>query len=154
MHLVCIQTIALLLLSYLINYKTAGPLVGLVVVSGVHHTSGNLDGTFTLEQVDSMWRLIIGLGCVPAAAALYFRLRIPESPRFTADVLHNVQQAQRDMHNALHPRARREPENVNIGRVQAPSFSIRDFIQYFSQPQNFSLLFTTSFCWFALDVRL
>ena len=39
-----------------------------------------------------MWRLLIGLGCVPGALALYFRLTIPETPRFTMDIERNVDQ--------------------------------------------------------------
>ncbi|MGH9045643.1 MAG: MFS transporter, partial [Acidimicrobiales bacterium] len=50
-----------------------GPLVGLVLLS-----SGIGDGL--------VWRLLLGLGALPAAAVVYMRLKMPESPRFEASV--------------------------------------------------------------------
>jgi MFS family permease len=50
-----------------------GPLVALVLLaSGVGH--------------DLTWRLLLAFGAVPAAAVIYLRSRMPESPRFTAQV--------------------------------------------------------------------
>lgn len=39
-----------------------------------------------LKTLDSVWRWIIGVGVIPAVVALWFRLTIIESPRYTADV--------------------------------------------------------------------
>lgn len=39
-----------------------------------------------LRTMDSVWRWIIGVGVIPAVIALWFRLTIIESPRYTADV--------------------------------------------------------------------
>ncbi|TGO55283.1 hypothetical protein BCON_0094g00330 [Botryotinia convoluta] len=39
-----------------------------------------------LKTMDSIWRWIIGVGVIPAVIALWFRLTIIESPRYTADV--------------------------------------------------------------------
>jgi len=50
-----------------------GPLVGLTLVaSGIDHNVA--------------WRLMLGLGALPAAAVVYLRTRMPESPRFEARV--------------------------------------------------------------------
>ncbi len=50
-----------------------GPLVGLgLVASGMNH--------------DIAWRLMLGFGSLPAAAVVFLRLRMPESPRFAAQV--------------------------------------------------------------------
>lgn len=38
------------------------------------------------RTLDSVWRWIIGVGVIPAVIALWFRLTIIESPRYTADV--------------------------------------------------------------------
>ena len=54
-----------------------------------------------MNSVDYMWRLLIGLGCVPGVVALYFRLTIPETPRFTMDIERNVKQAAQDIENVL-----------------------------------------------------
>ncbi|KAF9043636.1 hypothetical protein BDZ89DRAFT_1128320 [Hymenopellis radicata] len=37
------------------------------------------------EHVDEVWRILIGLGCVPGVVALYFRLTISETLRYTYD---------------------------------------------------------------------
>jgi MFS family permease len=50
-----------------------GPLVGLVLLS-----SGMGSGL--------TWRLMLGLGAVPAASVLYLRAKMPESPRFESQV--------------------------------------------------------------------
>ncbi|PVH95353.1 inorganic phosphate transporter 1-4 /Pi cotransporter [Periconia macrospinosa] len=44
-----------------------------------------------LRAIDRLWRLVIGLGMIPALIALAFRFTIPESPRYKLDVLRNVQ---------------------------------------------------------------
>ena len=50
-----------------------GPLVGLLLLtSGMSH--------------DVAWRLMLGLGAIPAAGVVYLRSRMPESPRFKAQV--------------------------------------------------------------------
>ena len=40
-----------------------------------------LDGT-CLRMLDKTWRWVVGLGAVPAAVAIFFRLTIPQSPRY------------------------------------------------------------------------
>ncbi|MGD0395115.1 MAG: MFS transporter, partial [Acidimicrobiales bacterium] len=50
-----------------------GPLIALLLLS-----SGIGDGL--------SWRILLGLGAVPAAAVVYLRSKMPESPRFLAQV--------------------------------------------------------------------
>ena len=99
-----------------------------------------------------MWRILIGLGCVPGAIALYFRLTIPETPRFTMDVERNVKQATQDVENFLTTGSYYVDPDAIIERVQAPKASRRDFVRYFSQWENLKLLIGTSYSWFALDI--
>lgn len=134
----------------MLNEIPAGPLVALVVVSGFRQPPGH---NLSLEDLDAMWRLIIGLGCVPAAVALYFRLTISETPRFTIDIEHNIKQAQRDIHDTFHERNSSDHSDVDVQRVQAPLFTVKDFTAYFSRWKNFKVLFATAYSWFALDVR-
>lgn len=99
-----------------------------------------------------MWRLLIGLGCVPGAIALYFRLTIPETPRFTMDVERNVKQAAQDVDNFLTTGSYHVDPDAVVLRVQAPKASRKDFAAYFSQWKNLKLLIGTSYSWFALDI--
>ena len=48
------------------------------------------------KAVDQAWRWIAGLGGVPALVAFVIRLQIPESPRFTMDVLLDSRKALAD----------------------------------------------------------
>ncbi|CAG5184029.1 uncharacterized protein ALTATR162_LOCUS10874 [Alternaria atra] len=42
------------------------------------------------RAIDRLWRLVVGIGIVPALIALVFRFTIPESPRYTLDILQNT----------------------------------------------------------------
>ncbi|ERT02558.1 MFS transporter, PHS family, inorganic phosphate transporter [Sporothrix schenckii 1099-18] len=46
---------------------------------------------------DRCWRIIIGFGALPACFALYYRITIPETPRYTFDVAHDVEKADADI---------------------------------------------------------
>jgi MFS family permease len=62
-----------------------GPLVALTLLaSGVNH--------------ELTWRLLLGLGAMPAAAVVYLRAKMPESPRFQARVQGKADQAARQLH--------------------------------------------------------
>lgn len=131
------------------NFTAA--LVALIVVAA--YKDKLLSETTTdLIAVDYMWRLVIGLGAVPACIALYFRLTIPETPRFTMDVERNVQQASTDVNNILTHGTSETNYDAVIQRVQAPVASRKDFAAYFSKPENFKILFGCAYSWFALDI--
>ncbi|KAK0102539.1 Inorganic phosphate transporter pho84 [Cadophora gregata] len=54
-----------------------------------------------LQTLDSVWRWIIGVGVIPAVIALWFRLTIIESPRYTADVGQDSKKAASELHRYL-----------------------------------------------------
>ena len=51
-----------------------------------------LDDT-CISQLDRTWRWVVGLGAVPAAIAIFFRVTIPQSPRFLMDAEDKVDRA-------------------------------------------------------------
>jgi PHS family inorganic phosphate transporter-like MFS transporter len=128
-------------------------IVGIVVVSAYKTRLLN-DNVNDMEAIDHMWRLLIGLGCVPAVVALYFRLTIPETPRFTMDIERNVQQASADVENVLTKGTFEKDPDAPIERAQVQTASRRDFMAYYSQWSNLKVLIGTSWSWFALDVRV
>jgi Sugar (and other) transporter len=109
-----------------------------------------------LVHVDYCWRILIGLGCVPGAIALYFRLTIPETPRFTMDIERDVQRAKSDIDRVLGPEGRSaavywvDPDAL-VQHADAPRQSRSDFITYLWQPGNLLLLFGAAWSWFAID---
>jgi PHS family inorganic phosphate transporter-like MFS transporter len=57
-------------------------------ITSINLTCGSDDGCY--RAIDRLWRLVIGLGAIPAIIALAFRFTIPESPRYKLDVQRNV----------------------------------------------------------------
>ena len=94
----------------------------------------------------------MGLGCIPGCIALYFRLTIPETPRFTMDIERNVQQASDDIQNVLTTGTFVVNPDAVVQRAEAPRASWADFRRHFSKWENGKVLLGTSYSWFALDV--
>jgi len=59
-----------------------------------------------MKTLDSIWRWIIGVGIIPAVIALWFRLTIIESPRYTADVGRDSRKAASELDRYLMEQAR------------------------------------------------
>jgi len=129
----------------------AAAIVSTVVVAAFKHQI-SADPSTDPRHVDFCWRLIIGLGCVPGAIALYFRLTIPETPRFTMDIERNVKQASQDVDTFLTTGTFVVDPDAVVQRAAAPKASRRDFIAYFSKWENGKILLGTSYSWFALDI--
>jgi PHS family inorganic phosphate transporter-like MFS transporter len=49
-----------------------------------------VDDLVCFRSIDRLWRLVVGIGIVPAVLALGFRFTIPESPRYKLDILQNA----------------------------------------------------------------
>lgn len=132
--------------------SVAAAIVSLVVVDAFKNSIIS-DNFAVLKHVDYCWRLLIGLGCIPGCVALYFRLTIPETPRYTMDVERNVKQASQDIENVISTGQFYVDDDAAVQRVQAPKASRRDFLQHFGKWQNGKVLFGAAYSWFALDVR-
>lgn len=110
--------------------------------------------------VDKMWRTLIGFGAVPGCIALYYRLTIPETPRYTFDVQRDVEKADQDA--KYYVAGKRGDANVDeIARInaaksanemQVPKASFKDFMSHYAKPKNGLLLAGTALSWFFLDV--
>ena len=133
---------------------TSFPAAALIAFIIVRCYKGSIlhDDPRVLPHIDQMWRILIGLGCVPAVIALYFRLTIPETPRFTMDIERNVTQAAQDVDNFLTSGTFYVDPDASIERVNAPKASKADFLRYFSRWENGKILLGTAYSWFALDV--
>ncbi|KAH5621415.1 hypothetical protein HBI23_240340 [Parastagonospora nodorum] len=63
----------------------------------LHYCKPDDDECF--RAIDRLWRLVVGIGIVPAVIALIFRFTIPESPRYTLDILQNTRATLEDTAN-------------------------------------------------------
>ncbi len=81
--------------------------------------------------VDKMWRIIIGFGAVPGCIALYFRLTIPETPRYTFDVSRDVVKAGSDIKAYLSGAPEGVPDEIRrVASMQENSHQVHDFPTY------------------------
>jgi PHS family inorganic phosphate transporter-like MFS transporter len=112
-------------------------------------------------SVDKMWRALIGIGIVPAAIALYYRLTIPETPRYTFDVARDIEKANADTqqyisgkHGEGRPDAIAQAANreQNQAQLEVPKASWSDFFRFYGRPRNGMILFGTAMSWLLLDV--
>jgi|SRR3569833_495841 len=98
--------------------------------------------------VDKMWRVLIGFGAVPGCIALYYRLTIPETPRYTFDVARDVEKANDDVKAYISGKAEGNPDE--LARVAAQKnaaehlavekASWSDFFRHYGQWKNGKLL--------------
>jgi MFS transporter, PHS family, inorganic phosphate transporter len=77
-----------------------GMIVSLVVITASHKwistDSEVCESDQCIQTLDRAWRWIVGFGSIPALIALFFRLTIPESPRYLLDVVGAVKSASKD----------------------------------------------------------
>ncbi|KAI4782785.1 inorganic phosphate transporter [Aureobasidium sp. EXF-3400] len=159
-------------------------LATLVPLVAVYAARGSLPNNTTdcdyecKQTLDVIWRLILGLGAVPAAASLWFRLTIIESPRYTVDIVRDDHQAAVDVDryfysgdhfstesrdsfqqdhedefqaeglNPIVPLSVMESDEMS----QPPQASWADIKEYFWHQGNYRTLVATSLTWLSLDL--
>jgi MFS transporter, PHS family, inorganic phosphate transporter len=108
--------------------------------------------------VDKMWRVIIGFGAVPGCIALYYRLTIPETPRYTFDVARDVVKAGSDVKAYLSSKPEGVPDEISRvqglreDQLEIPKAGWADFFRHYSQWKHAKVLIGTAGSWFLLDV--
>ncbi|KAA0049254.1 inorganic phosphate transporter 1-4 [Cucumis melo var. makuwa] len=102
----------------------------------------------TVPQADYVWRIIVIFGAFPALLTYYWRMKMPETARYTALVAKNAKQAAADMSKVLQVELESEPEKVDAGKSKN-DFGL--FTTSFLRRHGFHLLGTTS-TWFLLDI--
>jgi PHS family inorganic phosphate transporter-like MFS transporter len=133
----------------------AGGIVSLVVSTAFDHAYKappyNIDPAGSLvPEADYVWRIILMFGAVPAALTYYWRMKMPETARYTALVAKNAKQAAQDMSNVLQVDIEAEQEKVdNITVRDQNNFGL--FSKQFLRRHGLHLLGTTS-TWFLLDI--
>jgi MFS family permease len=93
--------VSAVLMSEYSNRKDRGRLVGMVFsMQALGLIVGPLVGLLLLSSGtshDLTWRIMLGLGAVPAAGVIYLRSKMPESPRFKAQVQGDAAQASEEI---------------------------------------------------------
>lgn len=111
--------------------------------------------------LDIVWRLCVAFGCIPGIFALYERLKLPESPRYSNDVNKNPVKALQDVNKFLNIQHNNNDNNNNNNNTPNSTISAETmisvytnmtFYEYFGKWENFKVLFALSFSWFVLDI--
>ncbi|KAL6639743.1 hypothetical protein ACP70R_022565 [Stipagrostis hirtigluma subsp. patula] len=130
----------------------AAGIVVLVITASFMNTPAYKTGTGSgrFDQADYVWRIVLMFGAVPAALTFYWRMKMPETPRYTALVAKNLKQAVSDMTMVLDLDINElmEEEDANtLGRQgQFGLFSLKFMCRHGWH------LVSASVCWFMLDV--
>ncbi|KAJ6998094.1 hypothetical protein D5086_011467 [Populus alba] len=104
----------------------------------------------TVPQADYIWRIIVMAGALPAALTYYWRMKMPETARYTALVAKNAKQAATDMSRVLQVDLEAEEQKVEqLTEDKSNQFGL--FTKKFLHRHGLHLLGTTT-TWFLLDI--
>ncbi|GMI66446.1 phosphate transporter 1;7 [Hibiscus trionum] len=103
----------------------------------------------TVPEADYVWRIILMVGALPAALTYYWRLKMPETARYTALVAKDTKRAASDMSKVLQMDIEAEPEKVTQLELDKSSYGL--FSKEFAIRHGLHLLGTTT-TWFLLDI--
>jgi len=144
--------------------QLAASLMALIVVSIYkEHLQGVPDVASCsgdcVAAVDRMWRILIAFGGIPGWFALYYRLTIPETPRYTFDVLFDVEKASVDTRryrygksgNTVNP-VEQAQTHRDMAKYKKPRPTLGEIVRFYTTKSNAIKLFGTSFSWFFLDL--
>lgn len=100
----------------------------------------------TPRQADFVWRIIFMVGAIPAAMTYYWRMRMPETARYTALVEGNAKRAAEDMATVLNVQFETD---AAVATPKEQPYGL--FSRKFMKKHGLHLLGTTT-CWFFLDI--
>ncbi|VFQ63347.1 unnamed protein product [Cuscuta campestris] len=103
----------------------------------------------TVSQADFVWRIIVMFGAIPAALTYYWRMKMPETARYTALVAKNAKQAASDMSKVMQMEIVADHVEKPIHEGNRGEFGL--FSKTFLCRHGLHLLGTTT-TWFLLDI--
>lgn len=140
-------------------------LMSLIVATGFKKTLQQVSGPGDCmgdcqRDFDTMWRIVLGFGGIPGWFALYYRLTIPETPRYTFDVKRDPEKATADSKRFRSGKIgegktnelERAKAKLNMLKHKMPRPSIREFCRYFRDWRHLLVLLGTAGSWFFVDV--
>jgi PHS family inorganic phosphate transporter-like MFS transporter len=145
------------------NRKNRGRLVGMVfAMQALGTVAGYVAGLALLSAHvpnGDTWRILLGLGALPAISVLYMRRRMPESPRYQEQVLGQGQKAARSIegysdgvvqvgNSAMPGVAATSGSEPDVGSSRRGAMKLSTFL---SNPKYLLLLLGTAGSWFVFD---
>nr|B2CPI5.1 RecName: Full=Low affinity inorganic phosphate transporter 3; Short=PhPT3; Short=PhPht1;3; AltName: Full=Arbuscular mycorrhiza-induced phosphate transporter PT3; Short=AM-induced phosphate transporter PT3; AltName: Full=H(+)/Pi cotransporter PT3 [Petunia x hybrida]ACB37440.1 phosphate transporter 3 [Petunia x hybrida] len=132
----------------------AGGIVALIVSAGFKNaypapTYSAHGKDSTPPEADYVWRIIVMIGALPALLTYYWRMKMPETARYTALVAKNTVKAAADMSKVLNVEI--EEDKATVEKIEENGNSFGLFSKEFLRRHGLHLLGTTS-TWFLLDI--
>jgi len=111
----------------------AGPMVAITLLAtGINH--------------DLAWRIMLGLGAIPALSVIYARRKMPESPRFQSQVLNKTEDAAQQLQTYTKGQLR---ATERTEAASAPA--LMSFKQFMTNRRMLLTLLGTAGTWFLFD---
>jgi PHS family inorganic phosphate transporter-like MFS transporter len=144
--------VSAVLMSEYANRKDRGKLVGMVFGT---QALGLIVGPLVALALlgagvsDNMtWRVLLGLGAVPAAAVIYLRRKMPESPRYQVQVQGRAERASAELSAFTDGKVGAAASSNGTGAVPGEVMGLRAFL---TNRHWLILLAGTAGTWFLLD---
>ncbi len=141
--------ISAIIMSEYSNRKDRGKLIGMVFsLQGIGLVAGPLVAILILTlgvPHDIAWRILLGLGAIPAASVIYLRRKIKETPHFSLSVKGNVDNTIGAINDITGSNIKVKHENQQTG-IKAKA----KWTDIFKYPYNLRL-FGTMGSWFLVD---
>ncbi|XP_059075340.1 low affinity inorganic phosphate transporter 3-like [Cryptomeria japonica] len=124
----------------------ASSIVALILSATMISVVGDMP---SFGQKDVVWRIILMLGAVPAGFTYYWRMKMPETARYTALVANDPRQAAVDMSTVLNLNIEEDESDDSGTQSLLPQFGL--FSMAFVKRHGLELLGTAS-TWFFVDI--
>lgn len=131
------RQVAIMFSSYTLGQVAAFAVALVLLLSGMDH--------------DLAWRLMLGLGAVPALAVLYSRRRLPESPRYTAAVRGDDKAAVDAVRQVDPDLVAEPPATVDVSPTGRGAMGLRRLL---TDRRLLVVLLGTAGVWFLFDVAI
>jgi len=92
----------------------------------------------TFLPISVAWRVMAGIGAIPPALVIYYRRKVPETPRFSLLVKNDVLEASKAFKTV--------GKDVKVTKVKSKANSFTDFVKSY-----YPLLIGTSLTWLLMD---
>ena len=137
--------------------------VSLITAVGFRSSFGNVTDVGLCDAAcrvaaDRSWRIVVGVGAIPACLALYYRVTIPETPRYTFDVEHDIEKAGADIKAYVSSKSKGDfdvEQQARLKKIAGPSLEVpraswMDLFHFFRTWKNLKMLIGTTLSWFCL----
>nr|XP_016497090.1 PREDICTED: probable inorganic phosphate transporter 1-7 isoform X1 [Nicotiana tabacum] len=104
----------------------------------------------TVPQADYIWRIILMFGALPAFLTYYWRMKMPETARYTALVAKDAKRAAQDMGRVLQVEI--DPEDAKIEQMSRDETNKFGLFSWEFVCRHGLHLFGTCSTWFLLDI--